>query len=123
MLPAVAQGAIGVEIRADDDRIAALLAPLNDAPTAEQVTAERACLEVLDGSCRTPIAALAEHEPGGILRLRALIALPDGSEMHRAEQRGPARPGDGLGPCRGRSSARRGRPRFCRDMEVACLFR
>jgi hydroxymethylbilane synthase len=89
MLPAVAQGAIGVEVRADDDRIAALLAPLNDRPTAEQVTAERACLEVLDGSCRTPIAALAEHEPGGILRLRALIALPDGSEMHRAEQRGP----------------------------------
>jgi len=89
MLPAVAQGAIGVEIRADDDRIAAILAPLNDAPTAESVTAERACLEVLDGSCRTPIAALAEHEPGGILRLRALIALPDGSAMQRAERRAP----------------------------------
>ena len=87
MLPAVAQGAIGVEIRADDDRIATLLAPLNDTPTAESVTAERACLEVLDGSCRTPIAALAEHEPGGILRLRALIALPDGSAMQRAERR------------------------------------
>ena len=89
MLPAVAQGAIGVEIRADDDRIATLLAPLNDTPTAESVTAERACLEVLDGSCRTPIAALAEHEPGGILRLRALIALPDGSAMQRAERRAP----------------------------------
>jgi hydroxymethylbilane synthase len=89
MLPAVAQGAIGVEIRADDDRIATLLAPLNDTPTAESVTAERACLEVLDGSCRTPIAALAEHEPGGILRLRALIALPDGSAMQRAECRAP----------------------------------
>jgi hydroxymethylbilane synthase len=89
MLPAVAQGAIGVEIRADDDRAAALLAPLNDTPTTEQVTAERACLEVLDGSCRTPIAALAEHEPGGILRLRALIALPDGSAMQREEQRAP----------------------------------
>ncbi len=89
MLPAVAQGAIGVEVRVDDDRIAALLAPLNDTPTAESVTAERACLEMLDGSCRTPIAALAEHEPGGILYLRALIALPDGSEMHRAEQRAP----------------------------------
>jgi hydroxymethylbilane synthase len=89
MLPAVAQGAIGVEIRADDDRIAALLAPLNDTPTTESVTAERACLAVLDGSCRTPIAALAEHEPGGILRLRALIALPDGSAMQRAERRAP----------------------------------
>jgi hydroxymethylbilane synthase len=89
MLPAVAQGAIGVEIRADDDCIAAILAPLNDTPTTESVTAERACLEVLDGSCRTPIAALAEHEPGGILRLRALIALPDGSAMQRAERLGP----------------------------------
>jgi Porphobilinogen deaminase len=55
------------------------------------VTAERACLEVLDGSCRTPIAALAEHEPGGILRLRALIALPDGSAMH-APSGGPRAP-------------------------------
>ena len=89
MLPAVAQGAIGVEIRAADDRIAAILAPLNDTPTTDSVTAERACLEVLDGSCRTPIAALAEHEPGGILRLRALIALPDGSAMQRAERRAP----------------------------------
>jgi hydroxymethylbilane synthase len=89
MLPAVAQGAIGVEIRRDDHRLEALLAPLNDADTADSVDAERACLAVLDGSCRTPIAALAEHEPGGILRLRALIALPDGSEMHRAEHRAP----------------------------------
>src|SRR5262249_53426596 len=62
MLPAVAQGAIGVEIRAHDDRIASLLAPLADRATTEQVAAERACLAMLDGSCRTPIAALAEHE-------------------------------------------------------------
>jgi len=95
MLPAVAQGAIGIEIRAGDEAVAALLAPLNDAATEKAVAAERACLAALDGSCRTPIAALAEHEPGGLLRLRALIALPDGSELHRAERRGPV--GDGVG--------------------------
>ncbi len=90
MLPAVAQGAIGVEMRAGDDAVARLLAPLDHGPTAVAVAAERACLAALDGSCRTPIAALAEHEPGGGLRLRALIALPDGSELHRDERHGAA---------------------------------
>jgi hydroxymethylbilane synthase len=84
ILPAVAQGAIGLETRANDDRMQALLAPLNDPETMVRVTAERACLAVLDGSCRTPIAAFAELN-GGVLRLRALIALPDGSKVHRQE--------------------------------------
>jgi hydroxymethylbilane synthase len=84
ILPAVAQGAIGLETRANDDRVNALLAPLNDPETAVRVMAERACLAVLDGSCRTPIAAFAELD-GGVLRLRALIALPDGSRVHRQE--------------------------------------
>ncbi len=78
MLPAVAQGAIGVEIRADDARARAFLAPLDDAPTAAAVTAERAVLAALGGSCRTPIAALAEIS-GETLYLRALIIKPDGS--------------------------------------------
>ena len=84
ILPAVAQGAIGLETRANDDRINALLRPLNDSATQIRVTAERACLAVLDGSCRTPIAAFAELD-GERLRLRALIALPDGSQVHRQE--------------------------------------
>ena len=94
MLPAVAQGAIGLERRSDDAATAGWLAPLNDRPTALRVAAERACLAVLDGSCRTPIAGLAELEadaegaPG--LHLRALVAMPDGSALHRAEARGPA---------------------------------
>jgi hydroxymethylbilane synthase len=90
MLPAVAQGAIGVEIRAGDGRAEDALAPLHDHATALAVGAERACLAVLDGSCHTPIAVLAEHESGGRLRLRALIALPDGSAVHRDERRGNA---------------------------------
>jgi len=89
MLPAVAQGAIGIEIRANDDRIKALVAPLDHEPTTIAVTAERAMLAVLDGSCRTPIAAYAEIF-GTALRLRGLIALPDGTESHRAEDSGNA---------------------------------
>jgi len=86
ILPAVAQGAIGLETRANDGRVNTLLAALNDRNTQLRVAAERACLAVLDGSCRTPIAAFAELE-GDVVRLRALIALPDGSKVHRQEGR------------------------------------
>jgi len=88
-LPAVAQGAIGIEIRESDARIQALVAAINHQPTTIAVTAERAMLAVLDGSCRTPIAAYAEIF-GTALRLRGLIALPDGTESHRAEDTGNA---------------------------------
>jgi hydroxymethylbilane synthase len=89
MLPAVAQGAIGLEVRRDDAATRGRLAALDDADSAIRVAAERACLAVLDGSCRTPIAAFAEFEDdGATLRLRALIALPDGSQAQRAERRG-----------------------------------
>ncbi len=98
MLPAVAQGAVGLETRADDDKTAGWLAALDHEDTATRVAAERACLAVLDGSCRTPIAALAELDPsGGELWLRALVAMPDGSQPHRAERRGPAGDADALG--------------------------
>ena len=98
MLPAVAQGAIGLEIRADDGIARGFLAALDDRDSAIRVAAERACLEVLDGSCRTPIAVFAELEAGGAeMRLRALVALPDGSQAHRAERRGAAVEGAALG--------------------------
>ena len=88
MLPAVAQGAIGLEIRAGDEQTAHLLAPLNDEPTALCVTAERAFLTRLEGSCRTPIAGLAELA-GGRLRFRGMILAPDGSACHETEREGP----------------------------------
>ncbi|MFQ5774297.1 MAG: hydroxymethylbilane synthase [Kiloniellaceae bacterium] len=98
MLPAVAQGAIGVEARRDDARTHGWIAALNDAQSERRVAAERACLAALDGSCRTPIAALAETEDGGAaLRLRALVCMPDGTRAHRAERRGPAREAERLG--------------------------
>jgi len=59
MLPAPAQGAIGIEHRRDDERVATAILPLDHSPTHIAIIAERAFLEALDGSCRTPIAALA----------------------------------------------------------------
>jgi len=99
MLPAVAQGAIGIEIRAGDEEISALAGQLNDERTAICVTAERAFLKRLDGSCRTPIAGLAEFD-GGYLRMRGQILTPDGAQEFAGVRTGlPASAisiGDGL---------------------------
>ncbi len=86
MLPAVAQGAIGIERRQADDRAAALLAAIHDRPTGERLAAERAYLTALDGSCETPIAGLAVHDGPG-LWLRGEILRPDGSDVIRGERR------------------------------------
>lgn len=96
MLPAVAQGAIGLEIRAGDEETAGLLAPLNHEPTAICVAAERAFLAQLEGSCRTPIAALAELQ-GGRLHFRGMILTPDGRTCHRTERDGPPESAADLG--------------------------
>jgi hydroxymethylbilane synthase len=77
-LPAVGQGAIGIETRADDARTRALVAMIDDAETATAVAAERAFLGVLDGSCRTPIGGHATVG-GGNVRFRGIIVKPDGS--------------------------------------------
>ena len=101
MLPAVAQGAIGIECRADDAPVLDLLARINHAPTLTSITAERAFLGALDGSCRTPIAALAELS-GPSLRLRGLVASPDGSAVDRIETAGAAADSAALGAAAGR---------------------
>lgn len=91
MLPAVAQGAIAIEIRGGDARVADLLAPLNHAATEICVAAERAFLAKLDGSCRTPIAGLAEPAGEGAgLRFRGQVLSPDGAQMIMAERLGTA---------------------------------
>lgn len=89
MLPAVAQGAVGIEIRSDDAATAARVAALDDPRTHLAVTAERAFLALLDGSCRTPIAGLAELD-GSTLRFRGELLATDGSVSWRAERTGPA---------------------------------
>lgn len=87
MLPAVAQGAIGIERRAADGRAAMLLAAIHDGPTGHRLAAERAYLAALDGSCETPIAGLAVLE-GDAIWLRGEILRPDGSEVIAGEARG-----------------------------------
>ena len=101
MLPAVAQGAIGIEWRADDERTAALLQAINDVETRQRVRAERAFLARLDGSCETPIAGLAEFRGDGSLILRGQILRPDGSEEISGLREGSV----GDGPAMGRDLA------------------
>lgn len=96
MLPAVAQGAIGIERRADDMRAAAMLEAIHHGPTGQRLAAERAFLAGLDGSCETPIAGLAELD-GGTLRLRGEILRPDGSEVLTDDRSAPIEDGAALG--------------------------
>ena len=88
MLPAVAQGAIGIERRANDPRTAEMLAAIHDRDTGIRLAAERAFLAGLDGSCETPIAGLAEID-GPTLRLRGEILRPDGSEVLSEDRSAP----------------------------------
>ena len=74
MLPAVAQGAIGITCRQGDAAMRKLVSPLNHEPTMVRVTSERALLDALDGSCRTPVGGFADFLIDGSLRLRALVA-------------------------------------------------
>lgn len=111
MLPAVAQGAIGVTCRSDDAKTRALLAPLDDAASATAVACERAFLGRLDGSCKTPIAGLAEIEQG-ILRFRGMILAPDGSEWHEIELTGAAENAPSIGADAGAELLARAGPEF-----------
>ncbi|KAB7683111.1 hydroxymethylbilane synthase [Plesiomonas shigelloides] len=95
-LPAVGQGAIGIECRLDDARVRALLAPLNHADTADRVVAERAMNNRLQGGCQVPIGSYAELT-GDQLYLRALVGAPDGSRLLQAEIRGPRTEAEQLG--------------------------
>lgn len=96
MLPAVAQGAIGIERRVADARMEWMLAAIHDGPTGQRLVAERAFLARLDGSCETPIAGLAVLE-GDSLWLRGEILRPDGSESITGERRGLIADGAALG--------------------------
>lgn len=96
MLPAVAQGALALETRADDTESRRRVAALDHAPTRLRVEAERAFLARLEGGCQTPIAAFAEVV-GEELRLRGLVGSPDGNAIVAGEQRGAAHAGDVIG--------------------------
>ena len=96
MLPAVAQGAIGIEHHAGDLDTEAMLAAIHDTPTGQRLAAERAFLLTLDGSCETPIAGLATLD-GDTLHLRGQVLRPDGSEAIAGDRSGPIAQGGQMG--------------------------
>jgi hydroxymethylbilane synthase len=100
-LPAVAQGAIGLEARADDRRTRDILARIDHADTSIAVSCERAFLAELDGSCKTPIAGHATLE-GNTLHFRGLIARPDGGAAHDISGNGHLRDAVEIGADAGR---------------------
>jgi hydroxymethylbilane synthase len=96
MLPAVGQGALGLQIRKNDTEMAKACAALNDATTAAEVTAERAFLRALGGGCRLPIAALGKLD-GHMLTLEGMVAAPNGSTMIREKINGTIKDAEELG--------------------------
>ncbi|RLA56966.1 MAG: hydroxymethylbilane synthase [Gammaproteobacteria bacterium] len=97
-LPAGGQGAVGIELRSDDDASLALLQIVHHEPTAQRVKAERAMNQRLQGGCQVPIACYAQYDPDGEqLWLRGLVGKPDGSLLLRAEARAPAVKAEQLG--------------------------
>jgi len=87
MLPAVAQGAIGIEVRSGDIRASRLVAPISDEITARCIAAERSYLARLDGSCRTPIAGLAEIRQGRLVLVCEILAK-DGARFYATRREG-----------------------------------
>jgi hydroxymethylbilane synthase len=114
MLPAVGQGALAIECRAEDDGSQRLLQPLHDPGSAACVKAERAMLAALDGSCRTPIAGLAELD-GDVMVLEGLLLKPDGSAEIRARSAGGIGEAERLGTELGGELRRRAGPGFGLD--------
>jgi len=96
LLPAVGQGAICIECRAEDQATLQTIMPLHHAPTAIRVSAERALNARLEGGCQVPIAAFAELE-GDMLHLRALVGDPDGSRLIQGDLHGEAVRAEALG--------------------------
>jgi hydroxymethylbilane synthase len=110
-LPAVGQGAIGIETRTGDGRTRDLVASVGDADTLTALTTERAFLAVLDGSCRTPIAGHA-RVTGGKVAFRGLILRPDGSEALETSRSGAVAEAAALGVDAGRELKGRAAPDF-----------
>ncbi|MCL7945597.1 hydroxymethylbilane synthase [Marinobacter sp. ATCH36] len=96
-LPAVGQGALGIECRLDDAELIRMLAPLDHRDTSDRVKAERALNRRLQGGCQVPIAAYALLEDDDTLWLRGLVGAVDGTKVFRVEGRAPRSEGERLG--------------------------
>ena len=110
-LPAVGQGAIGIETRADNARVREALAKIDHADTSTAVACERAFLAELDGSCKTPIGGHATLS-GGVLHFRGLIVKPDGSDAHETSVAGPHASATTIGADAGRALKQYAGPGF-----------
>lgn len=109
LVPAVGQGALAVEVRADDKRMRRLLRGIDHLPTRRAVEAERAVLATLGGGCQVPLGAHAAVAPDGVsLRLLAVVASLDGARVIRVERHGPATRPVTLGRAVARELLRRG---------------
>jgi len=115
MLPAVAQGAIGIERRTDDARIEEMLSSIHDLPTGQRLAAERGFLFTLDGSCETPIAGLATLD-GSELTLHGEILRPDGTEALSGVLSGAIADGVEVGRTLAQSLLSRAGPDFFKDV-------
>jgi len=96
-LPAVGQGALGIECRLDDEELIAMLAQLDHVDSSDRVKAERALNRRLEGGCQVPIAAYALLEDDDTLWLRGLVGAVDGTQVFRVEGRAPRKAGEALG--------------------------
>ncbi|MCG5547320.1 hydroxymethylbilane synthase [Halorhodospira halochloris] len=114
-LPAVGQGALGIECRADDERVMDLVRGLEDPLTRTCIDAERAMNARLEGSCQVPIGGFAELG-GTELHLRGLVGAPDGSEVIRGEKRGPGVDAEKLGTELGEELLARGADRILQQL-------
>jgi hydroxymethylbilane synthase len=110
-LPAVGQGAIGIEVRADNSRLRDILAHIDHADTSTAVACERAFLAALDGSCKTPIAGHATIS-GNAVQFRGLIARPDGTAAHDISGTGNRKDAATMGADAGREIKHRAGPGF-----------
>jgi len=114
-LPAIGQGAIGIECRADDRRTNELLAPLHHVDTADRVFAERAMNKRLEGGCQVPIGGHATLD-GDTLQLRGLVGTVDGSEIVRAQISGPRAEAGRLGTALGEELLEHGAAQILREL-------
>ncbi len=112
MLPASGQGALGVQCRADDKELRAVIASINHSPTMACVDAERAVVAVIDGTCHTPAGAYAQIGSDGHLHIDAMVARPDGSEIIRLQSSGALTDAQNMGKTLGQEMKSRMPPDF-----------
>jgi hydroxymethylbilane synthase len=117
-LPAVGQGAIGIECRRDDAEVLDLIRSLHDEISATRLAAERSLNHRLNGGCQVPIAAFAEINDS-TLRLRGMVASPDGSELLYADQNGPADQASDIGTRAAQSLLDQGAGRLLRAIGIS----